>query len=130
MTDRELINMAKKAADNAYVPYSRFRVGAALECADGSVFTGCNVENAALGATICAERCAVVKAVSEGRNKFLRIAVWAEGRDYCTPCGTCRQVLAEFSPSMEVLCARGDGRYTSYTLEKLLPHFFAGSMLD
>ena len=76
MTDRELINLAKKASSNAYVPYSRFRVGAALECEDGSVYTGCNVENAALGDTICAERCAALKAISEGNVAFRRIAVW------------------------------------------------------
>ncbi len=129
MTDRELINMAKAAAGNAYVPYSRFKVGAAIECADGSVYCGCNVENAALGSTVCAERCAALKAISEGRSRFMRIAVWAESRDYCTPCGTCRQFLAEFSPSMEVLCARGDGRYTSYRLDQLLPNCFTGAML-
>lgn len=129
MTDRELINMAKKAAENAYVPYSRFRVGAAVECADGTVYTGCNVENAALGATICAERCAMLKAVSEGHRKFMRIAIWADSKEYCTPCGTCRQFMAEFSQSMEVLCARSDGRYTSYPLDRLLPHSFAGSMM-
>lgn len=124
MTDRELIERAKDASKNAYAPYSRFAVGAALECRDGSVFTGCNVENAVLGCTICAERGAVMKAVSEGRRDFIRIAVYSESRDYCVPCGTCRQVLNEFSPEIEVLCVRSDDRYVSYKLRELLPAAF------
>lgn len=118
--------MARDAAKNAYVPYSHFPVGAALECADGSVFTGCNVENAALGATVCAERTAIVKAVSEGRRRFVRIAIYGEGETYCLPCGECRQVLSEFcaNGSMEVLCTRSGGRYVSYRLSQLLPHPF------
>lgn len=124
MTDRELMDIAEKAAKNSYSPYSRFPVGAALECRDGTVYTGCNVENAALGSTICAERAAAVKAVSEGHTDFSRIAIWGEGRDYCMPCGACRQFLAEFSIDMEVLCAKAGGRYVSYKLRELLPHTF------
>ena len=124
MTDRELLNHAKEAAENAYVPYSKFKVGAALECADGTVFTGCNVENAALGSTICAERTAACKAVSEGHRDFVRIAIWAEGENYCMPCGACRQFLVEFAGDMEVLCAKAGGRYVSYPLSKLMPHTF------
>lgn len=126
MTDRDLLNMARDAAKNAYVPYSHFPVGAALECADGSVFTGCNVENAALGSTICAERTAIVKAVSEGRRRFVRIAIYGEGETYCMPCGACRQVMAEFAgkDDMEVLCTRSGGRYVSYRLSQLMPHTF------
>ena len=105
MNDRELLNKAREASQNAYVPYSHFPVGAALECEDGTVFTGCNVENAAYGECICAERTAVVKAVSEGYTRFRRIAVWGEGKNYCMPCGSCRQVMAEFAgkTDMEVL---------------------------
>ena len=124
MTDRELMNIAKEASKNAYAPYSKFNVGAALECEDGSVFTGCNVENAALGSTICAERTACCKAVSEGRRAFTRIAIYGEGQGYCMPCGSCRQFLAEFSPDMEVLCAKAGGKYVSYKLSELLPHTF------
>ena len=125
MNDRELLNLARDAAANAYVPYSHFPVGAALECADGSIYTGCNIENAALGSTICAERVAVGKAVSEGHRSFVRIAIHGEGENYCMPCGACRQVLAEFSgEDMEVLCTRADGRYVSYKLSQLLPHTF------
>ncbi len=125
MTDRELLNIAKTASEKAYAPYSRFSVGAALECKGGKVYFGCNIENAALGSTICVERVAIGKAVSEGERKFVRIAIYGEGKDYCMPCGTCRQVLAEFgSPEMEVLCARATGGYVSYKLGELLPHAF------
>ena len=124
MTDRELVSMAKKASLNAYVPYSRFSVGAALECDDGTVFTGCNVENAALGSTICAERTACVKAVSEGKRKFVRIAIYADSQNWPTPCGACRQFLAEFAPDIEILCSKAGDRYVSYKLSELLPHIF------
>lgn len=124
MNDRELLNLARDASANAYVPYSKFPVGAALECDDGTVYTGCNVENAALGSTICAERTAVCKAVSEGHRKFRRIAIYGEGESYCMPCGACRQVLAEFAPDMEVLCSKAGGRYVSYRLSQLLPYMF------
>lgn len=127
MTDRELINMAFAALKQAYAPYSGFVVGAALECEDGSVFLGCNIENAAFGDTICAERVAVFKAISEGRRKFRRIAVAANSGTYCMPCGSCRQVMSEFSPELEVLSAREDGRYVSYRLSELLPKRFEGS---
>jgi cytidine deaminase len=130
MTDRELINLAFKASKNAYAPYSKYKVGAALECSGGEVFLGCNVENAAYGSTICAERVAVGKAVSEGKRDFLRIAVAAESddnanSDYAMPCGACRQFLNEFAPEMEVLAARFDGRYVSYRLNELLPKAFS-----
>ena len=124
MTDRELISLAKKASYNAYVPYSHFSVGAALQCADGSVFTGCNVENAALGSTICAERTACVKAVSEGKREFVRIAIYADSQNWPTPCGACRQFLAEFAPDMEVLSVMGGGRYVSNRLSELMPYTF------
>ena len=88
------------------------------------MFTGCNVENAALGSTICAERTACVKAVSEGHRSFRRIAIYADGEHWPTPCGACRQFLAEFSPELEVLCAKAGDRYVSYKLSQLLPHMF------
>ena len=127
MTDRELLSRAKAASLNAYVPYSRFAVGAALECSDGTVFTGCNVENAALGSTICAERTACCKAVSEGHREFRRIAIYADSENWCTPCGSCCQFLSEFArdQELEVLCAKAGDRYVSYKLSELLPHIFA-----
>ena len=124
MTEKELCQKAIEMLDRAYVPYSHFPVGAALECSDGTVFTGCNVENAAYGSTICAERTAVVQAVSEGYREFKRIAIWGDSQDYCYPCGACRQVLVEFAPDMEVLVGRGDGKYVSFKLRELLPGIF------
>ena len=124
MTEKQLCDMAVAMLERSYVPYSHFPVGAALLCKDGTVFTGCNVENAAYGATICAERTAMVKAVSEGHRSFRRIAIYADSESWCTPCGACRQFLAEFSPDMEVLCAKAGDRYVSYKLSELLPHGF------
>ena len=124
MNDRELLKIAKEASLHAYVPYSGFPVGAALECEGGQVFTGCNIENAAYGSTMCAERVAIFKAVSEGFTKFCRIAIYGEGKGYCMPCGSCRQVMAEFSPEREVLCAKAGGGYVSYPLNRLMPYTF------
>lgn len=124
MTEQELLLLAKEASERAYVPYSRFCVGAALECSDGTVFKGCNVENAAYGDTICAERTAIVKAVSEGYTSFRRIAIYGKSEGYCMPCGSCRQVMAEFSPQMQVICGRAAGDFISLPLTELLPHTF------
>ena len=125
MTDKQLLSMAQKASLNAYVPYSHFPVGAALECSDGTVYTGCNIENAAFGSTICAERTACCKAVSEGHRDFVRIAISADSENWATPCGACRQFLAEFSPNLEVLCTKAGGKYVSYKLSDLLPNLFS-----
>ena len=124
MTDLELLEIAKAAAEHSYSPYSHFPVGAALECADGSIFTGCTVENAAYGGTICAERTAAVKAISQGHRDFVRIAIWGDSREYCYPCGACRQFLQEFNRDMTVLCAKGDGSYMSHPLSEMMPFFF------
>ena len=130
MTDRELVELAFTMLERSYVPYSGFPVGAALECADGTVFTGCNVENAAYGSTICAERTALVKAVSEGhRDDWKRIAVVGNSADYCWPCGACRQMLYEFAPDLEVLVARQDHTFVKYTLRQLLPQGFGPDSL-
>ena len=124
MNDRELLRLAQEASANAYAPYSGFPVGAAIECDDGTVFTGCNVENAAYGECICAERAAVCAAVAGGRRAFRRIAVYGAGKNYCMPCGACRQVLSEFSPEIEVLSTRAGGSYVSYPLTRLLAYPF------
>jgi len=127
MTDKELLNIAFEAAQNGYAPRSGVRVGAALECGDGSVYTGCNVENALPRLDLCAEHGAVAAAVAAGKRDFRRIAVVpSAGEDFRVPCGLCRQVLAEFSKEMEVLCARPDGRYVSYRVSELLPHAARG----
>ena len=124
MTEQELIAKAFEMLDYAYIPYSHFPVGAALECEDGTIFTGCNVENAAYGDTICAERTAAVKAVSEGHRDFARIAVWGNSRDYCYPCGSCRQFLQEFNREMTVVIGRGDGAFLSLSLAEMMPFTF------
>ena len=130
MTDKDLVELAFTMLDKAYMPYSHFPVGAALEGADGSIHTGCNVENAAYGSCICAERTALVKAVSEGCRTFKRIAVVGNSADYCWPCGSCRQMLYEFAPDLEVLVANRDHDFVKYTLRQLLPHGFGPSSLD
>ncbi|MDR2421236.1 MAG: cytidine deaminase [Oscillospiraceae bacterium] len=124
-TDRDLINRAATVKEKAYSPYSGFPTGAAVECDDGAVFTGCSVENASAGLTVCAEAAAVSAAVAAGYRSFKRIAVSSDGAAYCLPCGACRQILHEFSPDMEVLASRADGRYVSYRLSELLPRAFA-----
>ena len=129
MTPEKLIAMAKEAMTRAYAPYSGFQVGAALLCGDGSVYTGCNIENASFGPTICAERTAVAKAVSEGHRDFVRIVVAGRSKDFCVPCGVCRQVLREFAPNMEVICLNGAGEEQVFTLPELLPHSFGPEYL-
>lgn len=124
MTDEELVESAFSMLERSYSPYSRFAVGAALLCADGTVFTGCNIENAAFGTTICAERAALSAAVSAGRRNFTKIAIAARSRDYCVPCGTCRQALLEFAPKLVFLCARQDGQFRVFHMDALLPHGF------
>lgn len=104
MNREELKAAAVAMLDRAYVPYSRFPVGAALECADGTVFTGCNVENASYPAGLCAERNAMFHAVAEGHTDFVRIVVAGRSDDFCYPCGICRQVMKEFAPELEVIC--------------------------
>ena len=130
MTDRALVDMAFAMLERSYVPYSHFPVGAALLCEDGTVYTGCNVENAAYGSTICAERTALVKAVSEGRKRFAAIAIAGRSEDYCWPCGACRQMLYEFAPELTVLVARADGKFVKLPLGELLPHGFGPANLD
>ena len=129
MTREELKAAAVAMLDRAYCPYSHFAVGAALECADGTVFTGCNIENAAFSPTICAERTAVAKAVSEGHTDFVRIAIAGRSTDFCVPCGVCRQVLREFAPGIEVICLNGKGEEQVFTLSELLPHSFGPEFL-
>ena len=129
MTEKELCQKATEMLDRAYVPYSHFPVGAALECADGTVFTGCNVENAAYGPTICAERTAIVKAVSEGHRDFVRIAIAGTSADFCVPCGTCRQVMMEFAPDLEIICMNSKGESKKFTLKELLPYGFDSTFL-
>ena len=129
MTEKELCQKAMDMLQRSYVPYSHFPVGAALECEDGTVFTGCNIENAAFSPTICAERTAIFKAVSEGHRKFRRIAIAARSAEHCVPCGVCRQVIREFAPELEIICLNEKGEAKHFTLPQLLPHGFGGEFL-
>ena len=132
MTDKELIEKAKKAAENAYVPYSGYTVGAALLTKNGKVYTGCNIENAAYGPTNCAERTAFFKAISEGEREFSKIAIVGgknlNFKDYFSPCGVCRQVMREFcDDAFTILLGKNDEEYISLSLSELLPHSFSKS---
>ncbi|MDL2206680.1 cytidine deaminase [Eubacteriales bacterium OttesenSCG-928-N13] len=124
MTDQQLFQCACEALKMAYTPYSHFNVGACILATDGRTFQGCNVENASYGATICAERTAVVTAVTQGAQAFSAIAVVGEDAP-AWPCGVCRQVLNEFSADMRVICgAAKTGEYQVVKLSELLPHSF------
>lgn len=131
MNDAEIAHLAARALEArrwAYAPYSRYRVGAALLAASGKTYDGCNVENAAYPVTICAERVAVFKAVSEGERQFTAIAVATENGG--SPCGSCRQVLAEFAPDLAVFLVNGRGEVTKQTtLRELLPDAFGPAQL-
>ncbi|MFQ5795665.1 MAG: cytidine deaminase [Candidatus Bipolaricaulia bacterium] len=123
MSDEELLNEAIEARKVAYAPYSKFSVGAALLTADGKVYRGVNVENAVNDLSLCAERVALVKAISEGERQFTKIAVVCDS-DRCRPCGSCRQVLFEFAPEIEVIMGNPDGSYEKLPLRELLPKPF------
>ena len=128
MDFRKLIERALAAREYSYSPYSHFRVGAALLCQDGSVYTGCNIENRAYGPTNCAERTAFFKAVSEGKREFAAIAI-VGGEDelvWCYPCGVCTQVMAEFCNGEEfkIICAKSADEYRIFSLNELLPEMF------
>jgi cytidine deaminase len=128
MTDR-LIAAALAAREHAFAPYSKFQVGAALEDADGRIHTGCNVENASYGLTMCAERVAVFKAISEGVRQFSRVAVAADSDALTPPCGACRQILWEFCGNIEIVLVNPRGKTQAYRLADLFPKPFDVSFL-
>ena len=134
MTPEKLMDLAKSAMEKSYSPYSGYRVGAALLCADGTVYQGCNIENAAFSPTVCAERCAIFKAVSEGKRDFRAIAIVGgragEVPGRAAPCGVCRQVMGEFcGDDFKIYLLGSNGNIGEYTLDTLLPERFgAGSM--
>ncbi|MBV6445009.1 MAG: cytidine deaminase [Ignavibacteriales bacterium] len=130
MNHNELAQKAREAQLGSYSPYSKFRVGAALLTGDGEVVLGSNVENASYGLTICAERTAFVKAVSAGKKKFKAIAVVGDMDDFCTPCGACRQFMAEFCGNdFEIVLINSKNEIKVFSMDELLPHSFGGEQL-
>ncbi len=125
----ELVEAAREAMAEAYAPYSEYRVGAAIRTSDGTVYTGCNIENANYSNSLHAEEVAIGSAVRDGHSEFVRLAVTSDSRDGVTPCGMCRQTLAEFCDDLTVVCDEGDGA-TEYALGELLPNTITGDMLD
>ncbi len=124
-----LVSAALQARENAFAPYSKFKVGAALEDADGRIHTGCNIENATYGLTVCAERVAVLKAVSDGVRRFRRLAVAADTDALTPPCGACRQILWEFCGDIEIVLSNLRGRSETCRLKELFPRPFDVSYL-
>jgi cytidine deaminase len=129
-TRQRLLEAALAARQHAHAAFSNFRVGAALETADGQIITGCNVENATYGLTICAERVAVFKAISEGHRSFTRVAVVADTAEPTPPCGACRQILWEFGGNLEVILGNLSGEKARHQLKDLLPHPFDARLLS
>ncbi|MCD6384650.1 cytidine deaminase [Candidatus Sumerlaeota bacterium] len=123
-TAEKLIAEAKAARENAYAPYSNFKVGAALLTEGGKIFSGCNVENASLGLTLCAERNAVGAAILAGERQFKAIAIVTDDEPPATPCGACRQVLAEFSQELEIITVNLEGHRLDFFLSDLIPHLY------
>jgi cytidine deaminase len=131
VSDDELIERATSARLAAHAPYSNFEVGAALLAADGRVFTGCNIENSAYGLSMCAERVAIFKAVSEGANEFTKVAVVTDSESLTPPCGCCRQMIWEFaSASTEIILANLTGDVRSFDIKDLLPEAFDARFLE
>jgi cytidine deaminase len=120
----DLIKMALNAIKNAYAPYSKFRVGAVVRTKRGSIYTGVNIENASYGLTVCAERVAIFKAVSEGDQEIEEVIVAVETDELVAPCGACRQVIAEFNPHAKIIMVNNKGKVKETTLDKLLPDVF------
>ena len=125
-----VVGVARAARDRAHAPFSRFKVGAVLETDDGELITGCNIENATYGLTMCAERVAIFKAVSEGHRKFRRVVVVADTEEPTPPCGPCRQLLWEFGGDLEVVLANLQAVKAQHRLSELLPHPFDARFLD
>lgn len=130
MTSDELIRTARQVRERARARFSNFKVGAALEGASGGVFTGCNVENASYGLTVCAERVAVWKALSEGESRFRRIAVVADTDTLTPPCGACRQILWEYCGDIEIILANLAGKSETLRLSSLFPRPFDVAFLE
>lgn len=128
-TEKELIASATEVRELAFAPYSKFKVGAAVETEDGEIYTGCNVESASYGLTVCAERVAIWKGISEGEKKFSRIAVVVDTEDLTPPCGVCRQIIWEFCGDVPVVLSNLHGKTETIQMSELLPRAFDSKFL-
>lgn len=126
----DLLELANQALERAVAPYSNFPVGAVLECQSGGVHSGCNIENSSYGLTICAERVAMFKALSEGEREFTRMVITAKTREWCPPCGACRQVLYEHAPNLKIILLNSLGKTKETTIGELLPQAFGKEFLE
>jgi cytidine deaminase len=124
MDYKELIQAARKAKKNSHSPYSKFRVGAALLTKSGKIYTGCNIENSSYSLTVCAERTALFKAVSEGEKKFLAMVISTDVKDFISPCGACRQVISDLAGDIDIVLTNGVGKTKIMRMKELLPHPF------
>ncbi|ARM75846.1 cytidine deaminase [Acidianus manzaensis] len=124
LSDEKLIEIAKKATENSYSPYSKLKVGAAIVSEDGQIFTGCNIENSSYGLSMCAERVAVFNAVNNGKRNFKKIAIITSDGKGIMPCGACRQVLSEFNDDIEIITLDSNERVVKFRLSNLLPYSF------
>ncbi|HEX8399505.1 MAG TPA: cytidine deaminase [Pyrinomonadaceae bacterium] len=127
---KELVEAASAVRENSYAPYSKFRVGAAVEAKDGKIYSGCNIESASYGLTVCGERVAIWKAVSEGEHEFKQIAVVVDTEELTPPCGVCRQILWEFCGNVPVTLANLSGKSETVMMEDLLPRAFGRRFLE
>jgi cytidine deaminase len=130
MDYKKLIQKAVKAKEASVSPYSNFRVGSALVTTEDKIYIGCNVENSTFGLTLCAERTAIFKAISEGERKFKAIAIASDSPDYITPCGSCRQIIYDHCGEIDIICTNGKEEYRVYKTSELLPHAFGDEDLD
>ncbi|HHM23455.1 MAG TPA: cytidine deaminase [Bacteroidetes bacterium] len=131
MTEEDrLVAKAQEAQRNAHAPYSHFHVGAALVTDSGEIYSGCNVESSSYGLTVCAERVAIFKAVSEGKKQFRKMAIVTETEEFCPPCGACRQVIWDFAPELEIILVNSKGERRRTTIAKLYPEAFGNQFLQ
>jgi cytidine deaminase len=129
MSNEDLLKLARKALQNSYSPYSQFRVGAALLTSDGNIYTGCNIESSSFSLTICAERTALFKAVSEGEKSFSKILIVSDAEDFISPCGACRQIISDLAGDIEIILTNSRGEMRVKKTSDLLPLAFGQSNL-
>lgn len=129
MTDEKLLILAREALKHSFSPYSKFRVGAALLAKSGKVYTGCNIENSSFSLTVCAERTALFKAISEGETEFSKILIVSDADDFITPCGACRQVISDLAGAVEIILTNARGEMQHKNISDLLPFAFGQASL-